>query len=198
MADHLAEHADMLRISADFWDRYSDILQNFRYFEQWAPLSREGAFADADMIPFGKLALRGPVGLPRHSNLSYDERTSLFVMWCLQNSPLMIGGALTGLEERTLRLLTNPDLIHLNNMATHAEKLSEEDGLLIWMAADRSNPAIRYLAAFNITDNRTLLVKPRDFMQGTQLRELLTGQDIENTFQYSLRPHGACVFEMIR
>src|SRR3546814_17991341 len=56
-ADHVAGHANMWRISDDFWDQWPLLLAQFDRLANWATHRRSGAWPDADMLPLGLPAL---------------------------------------------------------------------------------------------------------------------------------------------
>ena len=60
--DHLREHAQMWRISDDLWDRWEDVHAQFARLARWAPFQRPGGWADADMLPLGRIGLRAERG----------------------------------------------------------------------------------------------------------------------------------------
>ncbi|BDR52306.1 alpha-galactosidase [Bombiscardovia nodaiensis] len=108
--DFLREHAQMWRISDDLWDKWSDVYQQFTRLARWAPLQRNGGWADADMLPLGHIGLRAERGDDRQSLLTPDEQRSLLTLWAMGRSPLMVGGDLPTSESSTLDLLANPAL----------------------------------------------------------------------------------------
>src|SRR5205085_410983 len=58
----LARNAEMWRISNDFWDRWQDLRNQFDLLRPWAPYSTPGSWPDADMLPLGRIAIRGERG----------------------------------------------------------------------------------------------------------------------------------------
>ncbi|MCG7859973.1 alpha-galactosidase, partial [Flavihumibacter sediminis] len=68
---HVLTNADMFRISADFWDSWPRLKEQFGLAKIWAVHagSFPGHWPDLDMIPFGKIATRsGDAGGERFSN----------------------------------------------------------------------------------------------------------------------------------
>jgi len=113
--DELRQYAQMWRISDDVWDLWHStvqfpqgLLEQFATITKWAGVSRPGHWADADMLPLGRLGPNPGWGDPRDTRLSHDEQRTLVTLWCIFHSPLMIGGTLPSLDDWTLSLLTNP------------------------------------------------------------------------------------------
>src|ERR1035438_6539224 len=52
-----AEHANMWRISDDFWDHWSLLDAQFERLDRWSRWRRPGAWPDADMIPVGTIEM---------------------------------------------------------------------------------------------------------------------------------------------
>lgn len=151
--DHVAKYANMWRISPDFWDNYETLKRSFDLFDTWSKRRVDNTYPDGDMIPFGKLSLRGPMGEPRYSSFTYDEKMSLMAMWCINGSPLILGGEPSCMDQKTMDLLTNRLLLQMDNSAMDAGKIYAEDELLIWTAEDRYNEDVMYIAVFNLSDD---------------------------------------------
>lgn len=145
-ADHVVEHANMWRISDDFWDRWLSLKEQFWRLEQWNPHRRAGAWPDADMLPLGTLILGA-----RGTRFTIDEQYTLMTLWSIARSPLMHGGDLTKTDPFTLSLLTNRDVLAVNQHSTDNQPLFNRGGLIAWMAKDPAT-AETYLALFNARD----------------------------------------------
>ena len=150
--EHVAKYANMWRISPDFWDNYETLKRSFDLFDTWSKRRVDNTYPDGDMLPFGKLSLRGPMGEPRYSSFTYDEKMSLMAMWCINGSPLILGGEPSCMDQKTIDLLTNRLLLQMDNSAMDAGKIYCEDELLIWTAEDRYNEDVLYIAVFNLSD----------------------------------------------
>nr|WP_129337638.1 glycoside hydrolase family 27 protein [Cellulomonas endophytica] len=136
--DHLRVTAQMWRISDDLWDRWEDVHAQLARLARWAPFQRPGGWADADMLPLGRIGLRAERGEPRDSSLTWDEQRTLLTLWCMARSPLMLGADLPSTDEATFGLLTAPAVPEVLNGSTDgAEVVREpvEDGeLVVWAA----------------------------------------------------------------
>lgn len=154
--DHalLAEHGNLWRVCDDLWDRWEDVHASFARLARWAPLQAPGAWADADMLPLGRIGIRAERGEDRHSRLTPDEQRTLLTLWVMARSPLMIGGDLPTSDAATIALLANPAVGHvLRTSVDGREVLREPDGdgeVVVWTArAGGDEPsATRYAAVF--------------------------------------------------
>lgn len=89
------------RISPDIsvhWESIKIIIEKNLYLSAYAG---EGHYNDMDMLEVGR-------GLGDRIDLTH------FGMWCMMSSPLLIGCDLTEISEETLELLTNKELIAIN------------------------------------------------------------------------------------
>ncbi|MFC7406627.1 glycoside hydrolase family 27 protein [Georgenia alba] len=149
--DHLRGHAQMWRISDDLWDRWEDVHAQFARLARWAPLQRPGGWADADMLPLGRIGLRAERGDPRESRLTRAEQRSLLTLWAMGRSPLMVGADLPTTDEETLGMLANPALREvLAGSTDNAELVREpiDDGEQIVWAARATDRERHYVAVF--------------------------------------------------
>ncbi|NMB71702.1 MAG: glycoside hydrolase family 27 protein, partial [Bacteroidales bacterium] len=104
---HVSTHAQMWRISGDFWDQWSKLRHQFDLCRMWAPFIGSGHWPDADMLPIGQLSIRTdiPELTPRRSRFTPDELKTMMTLWCMFRSPLMIGGNLPDMTPEELSLL---------------------------------------------------------------------------------------------
>lgn len=158
-APHAAQHANLWRISDDFWDRWLAVREQFTRLANWNPLRRVGAWPDADMLPFGVLELG-----KRSTRFTKDEQRTVMTLWSIARSPLMHGGDLTLTDPFTLSLLTNHEVIAVNQRSSGNRPLFENDDLVAWVAdvPDSSNGE-KYLAVFNARDRVRLGPDHADF-----------------------------------
>ncbi len=75
---------------------------------------RPGAWNDPDYIQIGYIGNAGENGLPGPSNLSPSEQYAFMSLWCLMASPLFYSGDMSRLDEFTLNVLCNPDVIDID------------------------------------------------------------------------------------
>ena len=58
-AEHVRTHANMWRMVDDFWDNWNHVIHEFEISKKWTPSIGPGHWPDADMLPLGKINLRG-------------------------------------------------------------------------------------------------------------------------------------------
>lgn len=147
----LREHAQMWRVCDDLWDRWEDVHANFARLARWAPFQQPGGWADADMLPLGRIGIRAERGEDRASRLTPDEQRTLLTLWVMARSPLMMGGDLPTSDPATIGLLTTPAVGHVLRHGTEGRELLREpagDGEVVVWTARSSSELTRWLAVF--------------------------------------------------
>ncbi|MEO7715712.1 MAG: putative Ig domain-containing protein [Capsulimonas sp.] len=99
------------RTTGDIVDNYESLCQNGFTQSKWAPFSGPGHWNDSDMMILGWVGW-GPALHPTH--LTADEQYTHMSLWCLLSSPLLIGCDLEKLDPFTLSLLTNDEVIAID------------------------------------------------------------------------------------
>jgi alpha-galactosidase len=145
-AEHVQRHANMWRISDDFWDTWPALLEQFGRLARWNPHRGPGHWPDADMLPLGVLDLGR-----RTTRFTPEEQRTLMTLWSISRSPLIHGGDMTRTDPATLALLTNDEVIAVNQNSEGNRPLFDREGLVAW-TAQVPGSRDRYLALFNTRD----------------------------------------------
>ena len=201
--------AQMWRISDDIWDAWKSdapfprtVDSQFALAAMWAPYARPGNWPDADMLALGELRPRPEIGPgPRTTRLSPDEQRTMLTLWAMARSPLILGANLTMLDTATLELITNKDVLRIDQTAT-ASRQALEDGNLVAWTADLPNGE-HALAVFNRGD--TSLPVNKELSAFGLSSEAWTMQDVwqsaaatsTRAFNRTVAPHG-CVLLMLK
>ncbi len=155
----MRRYAQMWRISNDIWDIWHSTVEypqglgdQFANVAKWSRKAEPGHWPDADMLPLGYLGPAPGWGQPRYTRLTHDEQRTLFTLWCIFPSPLMVGGDLTKADPWTTSLLTNTEVLAVDQDSTGNHLAIATDRAVIW-AADAAASHSRYVAIFNITES---------------------------------------------
>lgn len=201
-AGHVAENANLWRISDDYWDDWKALKQQFELCNSWSKFTGSGHWADADMLPLGRLNRRGPhQGVERMTNFTREEQKTMMTLWCIFRSPLMIGADLMVLDNLTKSLLSNREVLEVNQNSLNNHQLSKVDDNIIWIA-DIPGTQNKYLALFNLGEKTTAIeVKLKDlgFVSECQIRNLWTGSDTgtsKESFSFPVPAHGSELFRV--
>ncbi len=114
--------ADSWRISGDIREEFSSILNIIDMNADLYPYSSAGHYNDMDMLQVGR-------------GMSYDEDKTHFSMWCMLNSPLLLGNDLRNMNAQTVAILTNKEVIALNQDEgfVQARRMLKEGDIEIWV-----------------------------------------------------------------
>ena len=204
----LRKYAQMWRISDDVWDIWhSDVPypqglgDQFANITRWAGKARPGNWPDADMLPLGYLGPAPGWGEARKTRLSHDEQVTLMTLWCIFPSPLMVGGRLPSADDWTISLLTNPEVLAVDQHSTENQPIVTNDKVVIWRAKSRNG---YYFAGFNVSDSiQTLRYDWTDLglKPGTyKIRDLWMHKDLGTAgmLTVELRPHASVLYSATR
>ena len=164
--DEAATLANMWRISDDEWDVWDSDGKNFPQgvkdqFERlraWQAYAKPGTWPDADMLAIGELRPSPGWGAPRDSRLTQEERKTLVTLWSMARSPLILGANLTLLDDETLKLLTNKEVIALGQTGSGERQVFQQGELIGWRS--RFPDGREALALFNVGDGEQRVQKP--------------------------------------
>ena len=191
---HLAEYADMWRITGDFWDEWDKVYAMFAKCLSWQGYVKEGAWPDCDMLPFGRIALCDNEGAGRYTRLTQAEIRTVMTLWCIFRSPLIIGSELNGLDDFTLSVLTNEELLdmHRNSFNGRQTVRNEKDGSgeIIWQADGKN---CRYTALFNTGSTERKI----GFYVGNEtVHDMWKHEDIDTDGLIDVEPHGVVMLRL--
>ncbi len=133
-AAHIVNHANMWRVSGDFWDNWKSLNHAFDLAKAWQGVGGPGHWPDQDMIPIGKIGIRS-VGKPRLTAFTPDEQVTLLSLWSLAPSPLMLGTNLTELDDATLARITNDEVLEIDQdtLGHPARLVAQQDQTEVWI-----------------------------------------------------------------
>lgn len=174
---HVREHANMWRTVDDFWDNWSQLNYQFEVCAKWAPYISPGAWPDADMLPLGKISIRGERGSERWTQFTRDEQYTMMNLWTIFKSPLMFGGHLPENDAATDSLLTNRDVLYMHHYSTNNRQISNAGNHVVWSADDPAN-GDKFVALFNLGGSEFVNPKNALWRSGT-ISYLTTGHAAE-------------------
>ena len=205
----LRRYAQMWRISGDIWDHWKPwpnaswsqgLLGQFDLASKWVPDVVSGHWPDADMLPLGYLGPRPGEGKARQTDFTKDEERTLMTLWAMLRSPLIMGGNLTHMDEWTTSLLSNEEVLAVDQHSTGNRALINEPTRAVWTAAP-ADGAGQYVALFNLSDSpQTLEFKLSDLSLRPQTtyrqRDLWEHRDLgpAGRLKVPLRPHASVLY----
>lgn len=211
-ADEVSKYAEMWRICDDFWDHWGpwekhewsqSLYQQFATTAKWAPHIKPGNWPDADMLPLGRLGPHPGAGEPRETRFTKDEQRTMMTLWAIFRSPLMMGGDLPSTDRWTESLLTNREVIAVNQHSRENRAVTTSASIAVWTALPEDGKGY-YVAAFNIGDSeRTIHYTWKDlgFAEGTyRVRDLWERKNLgaAKSLNIKLRAHEAVMYQVRR
>lgn len=204
--DELREYSQMWRISDDVWDIWHSTVDypqglgdQFPRAAKWAALSEPGHWPDADMLPLGRLGPAPGWGDARDTRLTHDEQRTLLTLWSMFRSPLMMGGDLPSADAWTTSLLTNPEVVAVDQHSVKNHALISTGGVAVWLAQPESREGA-YVAIFNLGET------PETFKYGWKeltltapkysVRDLWEHRDLGafESLSVTLQPHASILY----
>jgi len=195
--------ADSWRISEDIrpvWSSVRHIVEKNLYLSAYA---HDGHYNDMDMLAVGYNIKPSPFwedGL----GLSYAEEEAHFGMWCIMSSPLLLGCDIEYIPEETMRIITNPELIAVNQdpLGLQAHVVQHEGETYVF-AKDilRRHGGARAVALYNPSDSAASFSVPADVLEfagDMKLRDLNLRSDLAScrVIEMTLQPHTAKILKV--
>jgi hypothetical protein len=193
--DHVNQHANMWRISDDFWDQWELLYGMFGRLAKWTAFRTPGAWPDADMLPFGKITFGRP------TRFSEDEQVLCMTLWCIARSPLILGADMTQMDAFLHELLTNPEVLAVNQYSSNNREWTRDGDHIVWVA-DAPEVGTKYLAVFNASEEAAELIlslTDLGFLGACHLRNLWRREDagtFRSEYRATLQPHSAALFHV--
>lgn len=174
------------------WDSVKGILAENLYMSAY---SSKGHYNDMDMLE---------VGVNKWGNtLTTEEAKTHFGMWCIMNSPLLIGCDMKNLSTANLNLLKNTELIALNQdpLYQQAYLASKINGCYVMVKdIETANSTKRAFAIYNPNDAAktvTLNFKDIDLAGDVALRDVYAKTDVgtfAETYEVTVPKHGTKIY----
>jgi len=141
LADVYQQNAQLVRSSGDTFDEWPIISACLWQCERWAGRLKRGCWCDVDMLALGPIALgngrKGPATLPldpKYKNrLTRDEQIFHFATWAFLPTPLQLSWNLEATDEFTADLVSNEELLALNQDAAGTGIVADRAGEGIWI-----------------------------------------------------------------
>jgi alpha-galactosidase len=147
------KYAQMWRISDDFWDDWKLLERQFDYTREWAPeVGKNGTWPDADMLPIGRLRMPYGDKNGEPSKFTHDEQLTMINLFSIFRSPLIMGGDLPTLDTFTLGLLTNSEVLAVDQASTGGHQSSNDGATITWIA-NVPGGSDKYVAVFNLKNS---------------------------------------------
>jgi alpha-galactosidase len=191
-------------VGGNSWRTTGDITDNWRSLsgngfrlgghEQYVG---PGHFDDPDMLIVGTLAVASGRNL-HPTRLTPNEQYTHISLWCLLTSPLLIGCDMSRLDDFTLNLLSNDEVLEVDQdpLCRQASRIMQDTNNLVEIWAKPMEDGSKVVGLFNRSESKTnMMVKWYDLgLTGKQrVRDLWRQKDLGNfsdQFEAPVPRHG--------
>jgi hypothetical protein len=148
------------------------------------------------MLPLGTIGMG-----TRRTNFTRDEQVCMLSLWSIARSPLILGADLTRLDDETLSLITNPEVIAVDQASSDNRELFRRGGFYGWIA-DIPGSADRYLALFNAREASSAValgLSDLGIRGPARIRDLWQRKDlgvVSGSFAPVIARHGAGLYRV--
>lgn len=201
------------RTSSDITDLWPNIYRiGFTIMDRWAAYAGPGHWPDADMLEIGAVADKDRgVGFTRPCRLSPAEQYTHVTLWSILCSPLLIGCDLADMDDFTLSLLTNNEVIDVNQdpLGYPAARVHDDGKTVVYHKPLEDGSLV--VALFNVSDEpQVMSFRPGDLnymmVEDQTVRDLWKQQDIAHLhigykskgdkFETEVEPHGCRLLKL--
>lgn len=199
--------SQLWRTTGDIVDTWESVSRNGFLQDRWAAFTGPGHWSDPDMLVLGQVGW-GPSLHP--TRLTPDEQYSHMSLWCLLSAPLLLGCDLAQLDTFTLSLLTNDEVLAINQdaLGRQATQFSNVDGKIVY--AKTLEDGSLAVGLFNRGETETEVVvkwgpwgnvptaqvgmvyRVRDLWRQSDLGEF------KDSFKAKVAPHGVVLVRLIQ
>ena len=182
--------ADSWRTGGDIFNNFGAVLEQLDNIKSLAQYTTPGHVNDLDMMQVG-------------NGMSYEEDKSHFSMWCMMSTPLMLGMDLNSISSETLSIISNAELIALNQdpaciQATVAKTYGDVEA---WTkdlgSANSGTKAIALLNRGSTSQSVVISFEELGLKNVETIRDLWSHSDIPvgESYKVTIPAHGTVVLK---
>lgn len=183
------------RTTGDIFDSWCSMTTIGFLQNKWQPYAAPGSWNDPDMLLVGKVGWGDTI---RTTRLSPDEQYTHLSLWSILAAPLLIGCDLNLMDDFTLSLLTNREVLAVNQdvAGIQGSRIYKDDVKMIDVLSKPLSDGTQAVGLFNLGEKeQTVSVKWEQLhLRGKQfVRNLWKQQDIgefESEFSMMVPAHG--------
>ena len=110
------------RTTGDIRDSWDSMISRADQNDEWVKYAGPGGWNDPDMLEVG------------NGGMTTTEYETHFSLWCLMKAPLLIGCDLRDIDSEALRILTNKEVIAINQdkLGVQGNKKKSKNDLEVW------------------------------------------------------------------
>ncbi|MDP4209471.1 MAG: putative Ig domain-containing protein [Bacteroidota bacterium] len=198
-AQDWANMATSWRTTGDIRDNWNSMSRIGFSQDKWAPFCGPGHYNDPDMLVVGYVGW-GPK--LHYTKLTADEQYTHISLWSLLSAPLLIGCDLSKLDDFTISLLSNDEVLEVDQdpLAIQAAHISKGENIDLY--AKKLEDGSIALGLFNRGTDKAVITATWDDLKifGKQtVRDLWRQKDLgifTNKFEAAVAPHGVVLVKL--
>ncbi len=165
---------------------WGSISGRFNDAPQWAKYAGAGAWNDLDALQIADGSRDG---------ITNDERQTYMTLWAIEAAPLYAGDDLTSMDSYGLSLLTNPEVIAVDQRGIPALPVSQSSNQQVWYA--NNGDGSYTVALFNLDGSAATVTanwSSLGFSGAATVRDLWSQSDLgsfTNSFSATLNTHAS-------
>jgi len=198
-ATGLSYISNLWRSGEDTENSWKSVVENGFTQSPWKDLTGPGHWNDPDMLLIGWTGW----GNPKMTSLTPDEQYSHISLWCLLAAPLMLGCDLTKLDDFTLNLITNDEVIEVDQ--DPLGKMGEQIQLGPYTIAlvkelEDGSKAVGFFNMSTVKEKYNFSLSDIGIQGKQVIRDLWRQKDLgefDKVFSSEINPHGVVLVKMM-
>jgi alpha-galactosidase len=189
----LSKYANSWRTTGDIRDRWDSMSRIGFSQDKFVCFEGPGHWNDPDMLVVGYVGW----GHPRPTNLTPDEQYTHITLWCLLSAPLLIGCDMQKLDPFTINLLTNDEVLAVDQDPLGKEAISLTADGLTRVYVKQLADGTEAVGFFNLSEKDTTINVSWSSLRVSgpqEVRDLWRQKNLgvfDDGFKILVAPHGA-------
>ena len=182
---------NLWRTTGDISDNWTSMLSNFDSNASHASSAGPGGWNDPDMLEVG------------NGGMSSTEDQTHFSLWAISAAPLIIGNDMTNMSSSTKSILTNTDVIAVDqdSRGVQGTKVSDSNGLQVWSKplSGTGNVAVVLLNRNSSSSNITVNWSSIGISGSASVRNLWSHSDVgsfNGSYTANVAGHGVVMLKI--
>jgi alpha-galactosidase len=192
-------NGNLWRTTEDIEDTWASMLNIGFKQDTLYKYAKPGNWNDPDMLTVGMVGW----GENLHpSRLTVDEQYTQMSLWSMLSAPLLIGCDITNMDKFTLNLLTNDEVIAVDQdaLGRQARKITDKDSIQVWIKEMAGGDKVA--AIFNMSanyKNYTLPLEILNLKSRYKIRDIWRQKDLrvhQNSISKIIPSHGVYLIRL--
>lgn len=191
------------RTEGDVHDSWESVRSAFKKLSDKSAYVKPGNWNDPDILQIGAVGAQSS-GKAGKNRLTFEEQKTVMSMWCMLSAPLLIGADVEQLDDATLSLLTNEEIIAVNQdaLGKAGSMLTTLENTEVWSKEmEDGSIVLGFLNLSKEVINVKIPLSELKLKGKYKTRNLWKKEDLgifENEFQTTIPAHGIVMLQLFR